>query len=52
MNEQQYTELEIFFRDGLEKILTDKPIGELRKLDWFSLNADFYIEQDRQKKAA
>lgn len=52
MKEEHLLELERHLTRTFTEFLTDTPIHELRKIDWLSLNPDFYITQDRQKQAA
>lgn len=52
MKKEHLKEFERHLTRAFKKFLTETPIHELRKIDWFSSNADFYIEQDKQKKAA
>ena len=52
MNNLDFDKFENAIHRTLKEYVLETPIEELRKLDWFSLNPDFYIEQDKHKKAA
>ncbi len=54
MNDLKLINLKNSLRNAFFEILNKKSVEELRKLDWTSLNPDFYIEQDENnnKKVA
>lgn len=52
MNNKQFRALEDHLASSLKKALNNKPIDELKKLDWLSLNPDFHIEKSCQSRQA
>ena len=49
-NDIQLRQLEAQFNQALHNVLGDKSPEELRKLDCFTVNAEFYSEQAKQKQ--
>ena len=43
--------LAVLLQNSLSEVLKDKPLCELKSLDWFSWETDFFIEQ-KNKEAA
>ncbi len=52
MSNKQFSALEESLASSFKKVLSDKPLDELKKLDWLSLNPDFHIEKSRQSRRA
>jgi len=50
MSNEQFRILEKHLAASLAEVLSDKPLDELKKLDWLSLNPDFHIEQDSKSR--
>ena len=52
MSHNDIEQLQSSLSRAFKEVLQDKSVEELRKLDWLSLNADFWIAQDKKKAAA
>lgn len=52
MSDKIIANLEQALREPLQQVLSSMTIEELREIDWFSYNADFYIAEKRRKLAA
>jgi len=39
-------------KKSFDKAFSEMTLGELKKLDWFTYETDFFIEKDQGKEAA